>query len=99
MLSVGGQGVISVLSNIMPAETSRMCHLYFEGKVKESAKMQMDLLPLINALFCEVNPIPAKAAVSAMGFGRNLLRLPLTEIESEHEQTLLQLMRYQGLIG
>ena len=76
-----------------------MCHLYFEGKVKESAKMQMDLLPLINALFCEVNPIPAKAAVSAMGFGRNLLRLPLTEIESEHEQTLLQLMRYQGLIG
>ena len=99
MLSVGGQGVISVLSNIMPAETSRMCHLYFEGKVKESAKMQMDLLPLINALFCEVNPIPAKAAVSAMGFGRNLIRLPLTEIESEHEQTLLQLMRYQGLIG
>ena len=76
-----------------------MCHLYFEGKVGESAKMQMDLLPLINALFSEVNPIPVKAAVSAMGFGKNLLRLPLTEIESEHEQTLLQLMRYQGLIG
>ena len=99
VLSVGGQGVISVLSNIMPAETSRMCHLFFEGKVQESAKMQKDLLPLINALFSEVNPIPVKAAVSAMGFGKNLLRLPLTEIESEHEQTLLQLMRYQGLIG
>ncbi len=99
ILSVGGQGVISVLSNIMPKETSDMCHLYFDGKVKEAAKMQMDLIPLINALFCEVNPIPAKAAVSAMGFGKNILRLPLTEMESEHEAHLLQLMRYHGLIG
>ena len=99
MLSVGGQGVISVLSNIMPYETSRMCHDFFEGRVKEAAKMQMDLIPLINALFCEVNPIPAKAAVSAMGFGKNILRLPLTEMESEHEANLLQLMRYHGLIG
>ena len=83
----------------MPAETSRMCHLFFEGKVQEAAKMQMDLIPLINALFCEVNPIPAKAAVSALGFGKNILRLPLTEMESEHEANLLQLMRYHGILG
>ena len=78
MLSVGGQGVISVLSNIMPAETSEICKKFWAVDIKGSAKLQMDLLPLINALFCEVNPIPAKAAVSALGFGKNILRLPLT---------------------
>ena len=98
MLSVGGQGVISVLSNIMPAETSEICKKFWAGDIKGSAKLQMDLLPLINALFCEVNPIPAKAAVSALGFGKNILRLPLTPMEGEHEEVLLSLMREQGLI-
>ncbi|MBR6348443.1 MAG: 4-hydroxy-tetrahydrodipicolinate synthase [Spirochaetales bacterium] len=98
ILSVGGQGVISVLSNIMPYETSQICKKFWAGDVAGSAKMQLDLLPLINALFCEVNPIPAKAAVSAMGFGRNLLRLPLTEMESEHEAVLRSLMKEQGLL-
>ena len=98
ILSVGGQGVISVLSNIMPYETSQICKKFWAGDVAGSAKMQKDLIPLINALFCEVNPIPAKAAVAAMGFGRNLLRLPLTEMESEHEAVLRSLMKEQGLI-
>ena len=98
-LSVGAKGVISVLSNIAPEDVHDMCEKFFAGKVDEAREMQIKAIPLIDALFSEVNPIPAKAAVSAMGFGRNLLRLPLTEIESEHEQTLLQLMRYQGLIG
>ncbi len=98
MLSVGGAGVISVLSNIMPKETSEMCKKYWAGDVKGAAKMQLDYLPLINALFSEVNPIPAKAATAAMGFGQNILRLPLTPMESEHEAVLLKLMKEQGLI-
>ena len=98
VLSLGGKGVISVLSNIMPKATSDMCKLYFEGKCKESAKLQLDLLPLINALFCEVNPIPVKAAVSAMGYCENYLRLPLTPMEKAHEEKLLALMKEQNLI-
>ena len=98
VLSLGGKGVISVLSNIMPRATSEMCRRFFDGDVAGSAKLQLDLLPLINALFCEVNPIPAKAAVSAMGFGENSLRLPLTPMEPQNEEKLLALMREQGLI-
>ncbi|MBQ9505857.1 MAG: 4-hydroxy-tetrahydrodipicolinate synthase [Clostridia bacterium] len=98
ILSVGGKGVISVLSNIMPKETSLMCKRFFEGDVKGAAAMQLEYLPLINALFCEVNPIPVKAACAAMGFGENYLRLPLTPMEPEHEAVLLQLMREQNLI-
>ena len=98
VLSLGGKGVISVLSNIMPKTTSEICRKFFAGDIAGSAKLQLDLLPLINALFCEVNPIPAKAAVSAMGFGENSLRLPLTPMESQNEEKLLSLMREQGLI-
>ena len=98
MLSVGASGVMSVLSNIMPYETSQICKKFWAGDVAGSAKMQMELLPLINALFSEVNPIPAKAAVSAMGYGKNILRLPLTQMESDHEAVLMSLMREQGLI-
>lgn len=98
ILSLGGKGVISVLSNIMPKATSDMCKLFFDGKVKEAAKLQLDLLPLVNALFCEVNPIPAKAAVSAMGYCENFLRLPLTPMEKAHEEKLLSLMKEQNLI-
>jgi len=97
-LSLGGKGVISVLSNIMPAETSLMCKKYLEGNVSEATAMQLEYLDLIDALFCEVNPIPAKAAVAAMGFCDNYLRLPLTPMEPQHEENLLRLMREQGLI-
>lgn len=98
ILSLGGKGVISVLANIMPAETSEMCRSFFRGDVDKARKMQLDLLPLINALFCEVNPIPVKAACAAMGYGENYLRLPLTPMEKDHEETLLALMREQKLI-
>ena len=98
VLSLGGIGVISVLSNIMPKKTVEICDKFFSGDVKASTKLQLDLLPLINALFCEVNPIPVKAAMAAMGFCENTLRLPLTQMEEEHEKHLLDLMRNEGLI-
>lgn len=97
VLSLGGAGVISVLSNILPRKTVEICDKFFEGKVSESAKLQLDLLALVNALFCEVNPIPAKAAVSAIGFCKNTVRLPLTVMEEENEAKMLKLMREAGL--
>ena len=98
ILSAGGAGVISVLSNLMPRETSEMCHRWFRGDIAGSLKMQLDYLPLINALFCEVNPIPVKAAMAAMGWCENYLRLPLTTMEPEHAEKLYALMRGHGLI-
>ena len=97
VLSLGGKGVISVLSNVLPAETVEICDRFFRGDVAGSANLQLDLLELINTLFCEVNPIPVKAAVSAMGFGANTLRLPLTPMEPENEKKLFALMREQGI--
>ena len=98
ILSLGGAGVISVLSNIMPRETKKICTDYFEGKTAESLAAQLRLLPLIDALFCEVNPIPVKAALAAMGYGENYLRLPLTPMEPQNERKLLALMKEEGLI-
>ena len=98
ILSAGGAGVISVLSNLMPRKTSEMCHRWFDGDTAGSLRMQLDYLPLINALFCEVNPIPVKAAMAAMGFCENYLRLPLTTMEPEHAEKLYALMRGHGLI-
>ena len=98
VLSLGGNGVISVLSNIMPKATSDMCRRYMQGDTKGALELQLRLLPLINALFSEVNPIPVKAAVSAMGYCENYLRLPLTPMESDHEEKLLSLMRAENLI-
>ena len=98
IMSLGGKGVISVLSNVMPRETSDMCKLFTEGKVKEARELQLRLLPLVNALFSEVNPIPVKAAVSAMGFGENYLRLPLTPMSEANREVLFSLMRKEGLI-
>ena len=98
ILSLGGSGVISVLSNPMPKATSRMCHAFFEGNIEEARKLQLDLIPLINALFCEVNPIPVKAAMAAMGFCEDYLRLPLTCMEEGHKANLLKLMAQQNLI-
>ena len=97
MMALGAKGVISVLSNVLPKETVQICDLFFKGDVKASAALQLKLLPLVDALFCEVNPIPVKAALSAMGFGENYLRLPLTPMEPANEQKLLKLMRENGL--
>ena len=97
VLSLGGKGVISVLSNLLPSETDRICQDYFAGRTEEARKAQLKYLPLISALFSEVNPIPVKAAMAAMGFGENELRLPLTRLENEHEEVLFGLMREQGI--
>lgn len=97
ILSLGGAGVISVLSNLLPRETSLMCHKYMEGDVKGAREMQLKYLPLISALFCEVNPIPVKAAMAHMGFGRNFVRLPLTPMEEAHEAKLVEEMRKVGI--
>ena len=98
ILSLGGKGVISVLSNIAPQETHDMCQLYFDGKVQESAKEQLRAIPLIDALFCEVNPIPVKAAVNMMGLEAGPLRLPLTEMEDAHKEVLHQAMVSYGIL-
>lgn len=97
ILSMGGLGVISVLSNLLPRETSQICHKFFAGDVAGAAQMQCQYLPLIRALFSEVNPIPVKAAMAAMGFCEDYLRLPLTPMEDAHRQVLLAEMRRQGL--
>ncbi len=99
VMSLGGKGVISVLSNLMPKETNDICMDYINGNHEKALSAQLELLPLVNALFCEVNPIPVKAAMSAMGFAENSLRLPLTEMEKDNEEKLLELMREQGLIA
>jgi len=97
ILACGGKGVISVLSNVLPAETSLLCKKFFDGDVAGAMEMQTKYLPLINALFCEVNPIPAKAAAAAMGYGENYVRLPLVPMEKAHEETLLACMRDAGV--
>ncbi|MBQ7088745.1 MAG: 4-hydroxy-tetrahydrodipicolinate synthase [Clostridia bacterium] len=98
VMSLGGKGVISVLSNLMPAETSKICHDYLEGNTSAATQKQLELLPLVDALFCEVNPIPVKAAMAKMGYGENYLRLPLTPMEEAHAENLYALMREQNLI-
>ncbi len=97
ILACGGSGVISVLSNVLPKKTVELCNRFFEGDVEGSMALQCEMMSLIKALFCEVNPIPAKAAVAAMGFCENYVRLPLTVMEEEHEKVLLRCMREQGL--
>ena len=97
IMACGGQGVISVLSNVVPKESVQMCRKFFEGDVAGAMEMQKQYLPLINALFSEVNPIPVKAAMAAMGFCDNYLRLPLVPMEEAHRQTLLECMRNVGL--
>ena len=97
LLSVGGKGVISVLSNVLPKETSEMVHKFLGGDVKGAAEMQFKYFSLINALFSEVNPIPAKAAMAAMGFCEDYVRLPLTVMEDATKAVLLDRMREAGL--
>jgi len=97
ILALGGIGVISVLSNVLPAETVAICDKFFAGDIEGSRALQLRYLPLVHALFSEVNPIPVKAAMAAMGFGENYLRLPLTPMEPQHEAKLMELMRAEGL--
>ena len=98
ILSLGGQGVISVLSNVAPQATHDICQLYFDGKVQESAKLQIEYADLIDALFCEVNPIPVKVAMRKMGWAAGPLRMPLSEMEPANEAKLEQALRAHGLI-
>jgi 4-hydroxy-tetrahydrodipicolinate synthase len=98
ILSLGGQGVISVLSNVAPKVAHDMCQLYFDGKVEESAKLQIEYADLIDALFCEVNPIPVKVAMRKMGWNAGPLRMPLCEMEPAHEAQLEKALRNHGLI-
>ncbi len=99
IMALGGKGVISVLSNVAPAATVEMCRRMLAGDVAGARELQLKYLPLIDALFCEVNPIPVKAAMAAMGYGENSLRLPLTCMEPAHEERLLGCMRDLGIIA
>lgn len=97
VLSLGGKGVISVLSNPLPKETSKMVHDYLDGNHKEALNAQLKYLEFINALFSEVNPIPVKACMARLGWGKNILRLPLTPMEKAHEDKLFSIMDKLGL--
>lgn len=98
LLSLGGKGVISVLSNIAPRQTHEIVQKYHDGDVSGSAKMQLEAMNLINALFCEVNPIPVKKASELMNLCGGGVRLPLTEIEAANAERLANAMRDYGLL-
>ncbi len=98
LMAVGGIGVISVLSNVAPRATHDMVAKFMEGDIEGACQLQLQYRDLIKWLFCEVNPVPVKAAVSAMGFCENYLRAPLYPMEAEHEECLLTSMRALGLI-
>ena len=97
MLAMGGMGTISVLSNVIPKGAVEMTDAFFAGDLRKAAALQCRYLDLINLLFCEVNPIPAKAAISAMGYGKEFIRLPLTPMEEGNRTRLLAEMRKQGV--
>lgn len=97
ILSLGGKGVISVLSNVAPKYTHDIVAKFMEGKVEESRDMQLKALPLIHALFCEVNPIPVKTALNLMGKEVGSLRMPMTEMEDAHQEVLKKAMKDFGI--
>ncbi len=97
LLSLGAKGVISVLSNVAPKETHDICEKFFQGDIAGSRDLQLRALPLIEQLFCEVNPIPVKRAVTLMGMDCGPLRMPLTQITAEHEKALVKAMRDFGV--
>ena len=98
LLSLGGKGVISVLSNVAPRQTHDICASYFAGDVKTSAGLQLKAIPLITELFSEVNPIPVKAAMNMMGKGVGPLRMPLTEMEPQNQEKLKKAMTAYGIL-
>ena len=97
MICCGYKGVISVVSNVLPKETTEMAHLALEGKNKEASGLQLKLLPLINALFCETSPIPCKAAMAALNMCEDELRLPLVPMQQRNRPRLFQAMKDLGL--
>lgn len=99
MLSLGGIGVISVLSNVAPKQTHDIVASYLAGDVKRSCQLQLDAIPLISELFCEVNPIPVKAAMNLMGMEVGSLRLPLTEMEPQNQERMARVMREYGILA
>lgn len=98
VLALGGKGVISVLSNVAPKETHDIVNLYLQGQTREALNLQLDYLPLIDSLFCEVNPIPVKAALNYMGFEVGPCRLPLTNLEPTNEEKVKAALRAVSLI-
>lgn len=98
ILSLGGVGVISVLSNVAPQVTHDICQHYFDGNVAEAARLQIAYADLIDALFCEVNPIPVKTAMRRLGYDAGLLRMPLSEMEPAHAAQLDAALRAHGLL-
>lgn len=98
LLALGGNGVISVLSNVAPRETHDMVMKFLEGDVKGSLDIQLKYMDVIHNLFSEVNPIPAKRAVAEMGYCKNIVRRPLTEMEEDHAQVLIQSMKEAGIL-
>jgi len=98
VMSLGGIGVISVLSNVAPRQTHEICQKYLDGDVAGSRKMQLEALELCNALFCEVNPIPVKKALNLMGMNAGTLRMPLTEMEESNVQKLERAMKAYGIL-
>ncbi len=98
LLALGGKGVISVLSNVAPRETHDMVMKFLEGDVKGSLDIQLKYMDVIHNLFSEVNPIPAKRAVSEMGYCKNIVRRPLTEMEEDHAQVLIHAMKEAGIL-
>lgn len=98
LLSLGGKGVISVVANVDPARMHRICQLWFEGKTAESARLQLDTMALCKALFCDVNPIPVKAAMNKMGWNAGPCRLPLAPLSAEHEAFVEAQLRGAGLL-
>ena len=96
VLSLGGKGAVSVLSNILPTETKGICDSFFSGDISAAAKTQTELIPIIKGLFSEVNPIPVKAVLAKKGFIENRLRLPLTEMDEEKRENLFSLLTERG---
>ena len=98
ILSLGGIGVISVLSNIAPRQTHDIVAKYLEGDVKESCRLQLEAIPLVDALFCEVNPIPVKKAMAELGYCTGTVRGPLTEMEPAHAEKMIQIMKKLNIL-
>lgn len=98
VMSLGGKGVISVLSNVMPKYTADMCHKYLNGEEKEATKMQIDVIDLIDALFVEVNPIPVKHALNKMGYNFGIPRLPLIEMSDKNKELIEEIMKKHNII-
>lgn len=93
MLSIGSAGLISVVSNVAPKQVGDVARLYFSGKNQQATELQEKLLPLIDIMFCEVNPIPVKKAMELLGFGGGLVRAPLTELEPEHTRQMIEILK------